>query len=195
MTISAVRECISQPMSDEPTDAEVIAMVLDGDTEQFGLLVDRYADAFARYATQMTGSADDAADVIQESLVRAFRSLRRCKDPAAFKGWLFRIVSNQCKTHVAKRRRRPMESLDQATQLPAADDASAHAETAETRRHIRQALYDLPGEQRELLVLRYVEGLSIQEIAVSLAIGMSAVKMRLMRARRELLSRLEGQPA
>ena len=178
-------------MNDGPTDAEVIQRVLDGDADQFGVLVDRYGDEFARYAAYMTGSEDDAADVIQESLVRAFRSLRRCQDRANFKGWLFRIVSNQCKTHVSRRRRRSVESLDEASEIPAVENPGADAEAADVRRRVREALQELAPEQREALVLKYVEGLSLPEMAERLSVGVSALKMRLLRARRELLGRLQ----
>jgi RNA polymerase sigma-70 factor (ECF subfamily) len=178
-------------MSDGRTDAEVIARILDGDTEQFGILVDRYGDEFARYATYMVGNRDDAADVIQDSLVRAFRSLRRCHDPARFKGWFFRIVSNQCKTHL-KRRRRPMKPLDEVMELPAADDPAFDAEAREIDHRVRDALHSLPQDQREAFVLKYIEGLTIPEIAKAISASEAALKMRLMRARRALLAKLDG---
>jgi len=180
-------------MSDSPTDADVIARVLDGDTERFAILVDRYQDEFARYAKYMTGSVDEAADIIQESLIRAYRSLRRCQDRANFKGWLFRIVSNQCKTHLARRRRRPVEPLSgEAAETPSAEDPSADAEAGDVRRKVHQAMQELPTDQREALVLKYVEGLSLPEMAEILSASVSALKMRLLRARRELLAKLQG---
>jgi RNA polymerase sigma-70 factor, ECF subfamily len=180
-------------MSDGPTDAEIIAKVLGGDTDLFGVLVERYSNEFARYAKYMTGSEDDAADAIQDSLVRAYRSLRRCHDRMNFKGWLFRIVSNQCKTHLTRRRRRSTEPLsDEAISVPSAADPVGDAETADVRRKVHEALQQLPTEQREVLVLKYVEGLSLPEMAEILSAGVSALKMRLLRARRELLSKLEG---
>jgi RNA polymerase sigma-70 factor, ECF subfamily len=179
-------------MSDGPTDAEVIERVLDGDADQFGILVDRYGDEFARYAKYMIGSEDEAADVMQESLVRAFRSLRRCQDRTNFKGWLFRIVSNQCKTHITRRRRRSLEPLDAASEIPAVDNPVTDAEAEELRRRVRHALQDLPRDQREALVLKYIEGLSLPEMAEMLSVSVSALKMRLLRARRELLARVQG---
>jgi RNA polymerase sigma-70 factor (ECF subfamily) len=177
-------------MSDSPTDAEVIARVLDGDTEDFGLLVDRYQNDFAGYAKYMTGSAEEAADIIQDSLVRAFKSLRRCQDRMNFKGWLFRIVSNQCKTHLARRKRRPTESLSEDFLAP--EDPGSEAETADVRRRVHQALQELPTDQREALVLKYVEGLSLPEMARLLKASASALKMRLLRGRSALREKLEG---
>lgn len=180
-------------MSGEPTDAEVIARVLAGDTEGFGMLVDRYQDEFARYARYMMGGVDEAADVIQESLVRAYRFLGRCGDPENFKGWLFRIVSNQCKTALARRRRRRWESLSQeAGEVPAPHDPGADAEAADVRRKVHRALGQLSEEYREVLILKYVEGLSLPEMAALLSVRIPALKMRLLRGRRALLAKLEG---
>ncbi len=177
-------------MGDSPTDAEVIARVLNGDTDAFGLLVDRYQNEFAGYAKYMTGSMEEAADVIQESLVRAFRALRRCHDRANFKGWLFRIVSNQCKTHLKRRRRRPTEPLSEEHQSP--QDIGSEAEAADVRRRVHQALQELPTDQREALVLKYVEGLSLPEMTQQLKASASALKMRLLRGRAALREKLEG---
>jgi RNA polymerase sigma factor (sigma-70 family) len=180
-----------QELSETASDAAVIERVLNGDVEAFAILVDRYRDEFAGYAKYMTGSLDDAADIIQDSWVRAYKSLRRCTDRANFKGWLFRIVSNQCKTHLARRKRRGTESLsDQADDLPAADDASGHVEAEDLRRRVHGALRELPTDQREALILMYVEGLSLSEMARLLNISAPALKMRLLRGRSALRSKL-----
>jgi RNA polymerase sigma-70 factor, ECF subfamily len=184
-------KCVpSGGMGDTPTDADVIARVLNGDTEAFGLLVDRYQNEFAGYAKYMTGSIEETADIIQESLVRAFRSLRRCQDRANFKGWLFRIVSNQCKTHLKRRRRRSTEPLSE--DHPAPQDPGSEAEAADVRRRVHQALQELPTDQREALVLKYVEGMSLPEMTGLLKASASALKMRLMRGRQALREKLEG---
>ncbi len=191
LPFSAAESVYVTRMSDGRTDAEIIASVLEGDTEQFGILVDRYGNEFARYATYMVGNRDDAADIIQDSMVRAFRSLRRCHDPMRFKGWFFRIVSNQCKTYL-KRRRRPMKPLDDIAEIPAADNPGADLEAREIERRVRDALHGLPEDQREAFVLKYIEGLTIPEIARAVSASEAALKMRLMRARRALLAKLDG---
>jgi RNA polymerase sigma-70 factor (ECF subfamily) len=175
-----------------PSDAEVVGKVLVGDVEAFAILVDRYQHAFAAYATQMIGSPDEAADVIQESLVRAFRFLGRCQDPANFKAWLFRIVSNQCKTYVARVSGKRSVSLENAGDLEAADDPAREAAVADLRRRVREALLDLPADQREALLLKYVEGLSLAEMAETLSVSVPALKMRLLRGREGLREKLEG---
>lgn len=180
-------------LRDGVTDAAVVGRVLSGDVEAFGLLVDRYQDEFTAYAKQMTGSLDEAADVVQESFVRAFRSLGSCREPARFKGWLFRIVSNQCKTHLSRRKRRRMKPLASLDSLSvAADDTSDEgAEASDLRRHLRRALETLTDEQREAVILKYLHGLSLEEMAGVLSATVPAIKMRLKRGREALRTELE----
>lgn len=175
-----------------PSDAEVIERVLKGDTEAFGLLVDRYQNEFAAYAKHMTGSLDDAADIIQESFIRAYRSLRRCSDRDRFKGWLFRIVSNQCKTHLARRKRRAGRSFESMIDEPATDAPDADAEAAELRGQVQDALNELSPDHREALLLKYVHGLSLPEMAELLSSTVPALKMRLLRGREALREKLRG---
>jgi RNA polymerase sigma-70 factor (ECF subfamily) len=180
-------------LRDGVTDAGVVGRVLSGDAEAFGLLVDRYQNEFTAYAKQMTGSLDEAADVVQESFVRAYRSLRSCREPARFKGWLFRIVSNQCKTHLSRRKRRrtkPLASLESLS-VAAEDTSDEEAEAADLRRHLYRALEALTHEQREAVILKYLHGLSLEEMAGVLAATVPAIKMRLKRGREALRAELE----
>jgi RNA polymerase sigma-70 factor (ECF subfamily) len=179
------------PETDSTTDATAIARVLEGEVEAFAVLVDRYQGEYLEYARYMTGSADEAADIIQESFVRAYRSLRSCKDPANFKSWFFRIVTNQCKTHLA--RRRPAERVSGQHQvLLAPGDAGRAVEADEVRRLVHVALQQLPVEQREALVMRHLEGLSLAEMAELAGASVPALKMRLLRGRAALRAKLEG---
>jgi RNA polymerase sigma-70 factor (ECF subfamily) len=175
-------------MLSNPSDREVIERVLGGDTEAFGLLVDRYQDSLAAYAKHMTGSLDEAEDIVQESFVRAFKALRQCKDPDRFGGWLFRIVSNQCKTHLARRRRRREEPLASAAREADSGGAEKQAEAEELREKVQQALQRISPDQREALVLRYVQGMSLPEMTELLATTVPALKMRLLRGRQNLRS-------
>src|SRR5262245_26858406 len=87
---------------DGPSDAEVVAIVLAGDTEAFGLIIRRYEPGLLRFATRMLGSRDAAADAVAEGLVRAYRHLASCRDPNRLRTWLYRIVSNRCKSELAR---------------------------------------------------------------------------------------------
>jgi RNA polymerase sigma-70 factor (ECF subfamily) len=179
-------------MNQTLADAEVIERVLDGDVEAFGILVDRYQDEFAGFATLMTGSPDDASDVIQDAFVRAFNGLRGCRDRDNFKSWLFRIVSNQCKTHIARRNRRGHRPLEEAAAIASRADTARDVESDDMRATVEQALKSLPPEQRELLILKYVNELELQQMAPMLSVSIPALKMRLLRARQALLAQLEG---
>jgi RNA polymerase sigma-70 factor (ECF subfamily) len=172
------------------SDAELVSRVLAGDVDLYRVLVERYRLEFGRYATAMLGGdADDAADALQEALIRAFDSLASCRDPGRFKAWLFRIVSNQC--HNWRRRRREHVSLESVSS--AADDAAdATLQSKELSQTIAAALNDLTDEQREAFVMKHVEGRSYAEMAELLGVGEDALKMRVYRARDELKQRLES---
>src|SRR5204863_399815 len=86
-----------------PPDAEVVALVLAGDTEAFGIVIRRYEAGLLRFATRMLGSRDAAADAVAESFVRAYRHLASCREPARLRTWLYRIVTNRCKSHLVRR--------------------------------------------------------------------------------------------
>ncbi|MBI2401338.1 MAG: sigma-70 family RNA polymerase sigma factor [Gemmatimonadetes bacterium] len=177
-------------MSDSVTDAEAIGRVRAGDTEAFGILMDRYGGQCTAYAKYMTGSLDEAADIVQEALVRAYRSLNRCNDPDRFKGWLFRILRNQCRTHLARRRRRQHQPLSDELPAPGTTDAATDAE--EVRRKVHEALQRLSVEHREALVLKYVHDMSLPDMAELLGASISALKMRLQRGRLALREKLGG---
>src|SRR5207244_10766432 len=83
-------------LRDGATDGEVVRAVLAGDVERFAVLVCRYRDRYARYATRMLGSRDAAEDAVQAALVRAFDHLADCRQPDEFAGWLFLILRNRC---------------------------------------------------------------------------------------------------
>src|SRR5438477_12293872 len=85
------------------SDAEVVARVLGGDGEAFGLVVRRYEAGLLRFAARMLGSRDAAADAVAESFVRAYRHLASCREPARLRSWLYSIVANRCKNHLARR--------------------------------------------------------------------------------------------
>lgn len=186
-------------MTQVPSDGAVVAQVLAGDAEAFGVLVERYQDEMTAYANYMTASLDDGADVVQESFVRAFRSLGKCREPERFRAWLFRIVSNQAKSLLSRRTRWPDSSMstmsmsDTQRESPASDPTPHEAvESEELRRRVRAALQAVSEEQREALVLFYLHDMGIAEVARALGVSEAAVKMRLHRGRTALLSELEG---
>jgi len=164
--------------------------VLRGDTAHYEVLVRRYQEALYRHAFGMVADGDVAADLVQDSLVKAYARLGTC-DPDRFAAWLFRILRNRCKDHLKSRRRRDIPLLDDGPlAAPSRDDPSRALEREEAGTALARALARIPESQREAFLLKHVEGRSYEEMAELLDTGISALKMRVMRARdalRELL--------
>ncbi len=173
-----------------PTDGQVVFAVLGGHREMFRILVRRYQDVLFRHAERMVGSHDEACEIVQQALVTGYRKLRKCKDPERVGGWLFRIAANLCKDHLKSRRRRDV-SLDEAPTIVALDgQPGAEAERMELRASIDAALGRLSPEMREAFVMKHMEGHSYDEMSEWLGVSVSALKMRVHRAREELQSLL-----
>ncbi len=167
-------------MVGEPSDGDIVRAVLDGDVEQYALLVRRYQHRYARYAAGMLGSLDAAEDAVQDAFIRAFENLARCREPDHFAGWFFLILRNRC---FAERRRgkslMPLESTLDNYQAP--DRSDRAMEIGDERRAIERAVAELTPDQREVFVLRHVEGWSYEEIARQTGLSVAALKMRMHR--------------
>lgn len=163
------------------SDATIVRRVLAGDTDAYGILVDRYYDRYARFATHMLGSAEDAEEALQDSFLRAYRSLGRYEDRERFGAWLFRILVNRCRTTAVRRRSREKTFVNNdGLLLGASEDHSADNDA--WREELDHALVQLPAEQREAFLLKHVEELSYEEMAELTGVGVSALKMRVKRA-------------
>jgi RNA polymerase sigma-70 factor (ECF subfamily) len=172
------------------SDAPIVTRVLRGDVEAYADLVGRYRDRYARYAFHMLGNREDAEEALQDAFTRAYRSLARCEDPDRFGAWLFRILVNRCRTVGARRARRSRTFVaDEAALLDASEEHPA--ERSAWSEEIERALARLRPEQREAFLLKYLEELGYDEMSRLTGAGVSALKMRVMRAcerLRELLS-------
>jgi RNA polymerase sigma-70 factor (ECF subfamily) len=175
---------------DEATDGAVVRAVLAGDTERYAELVTRYRDHYARYAARMLGSADAAEDAVQDAFVRAYDQLAQCREPDKFVGWFFLILRNRC--FAERRKSRDVVPLEAAGAVAAADRPDG-METAERRRALQLALLELTPEQREVFVLKHVEGLSYGEIAERLGTSVPSLKMRMHRAYDRLREQLRDR--
>jgi RNA polymerase sigma-70 factor (ECF subfamily) len=176
----------------DASDEVLVDRVLGGDVDAFGILVDRYQDQMMRYVRHMGFSGAEAEDLVQDAFVRGFRHLKRCGDPARFSGWLFRIVSNLCKTAGRKKSARvTVTDHDGIGRMPGGGktpEDHAHARAVQDR--VREALDTLPDEMKEALVLMYLEGMSVNGIVEMTGASPSAVKMRLKRGRDALRDQL-----
>jgi RNA polymerase sigma-70 factor (ECF subfamily) len=175
----------------ERTDEQVVRDVLAGDRDAFRLLVRRYGDTLHGHALRMTGSPDEAADLVQRALVKGYRKLGSCREPARIGAWLFRILANMCKDHVKGRHQRDVSLARVEAALPATADPEADLDGAEVRDRIWGALDALTPEQKEAFVLKHVEGRSYEEIAAVMDLSVASLKMRVHRAREALKGLLE----
>ena len=153
--------------------------------DAYAVLVARYRDRFARYAVRMLGNREDAEEALQDAFVRAYRSLARCESPERFDAWLFSILINRCRTAGARAARRERTFVgDEATLQGAALDRGAvlEAERRAWREELERALARLDAGQREAFLLKHMEELSYEEMAVLTGVGVSALKMRVKRA-------------
>ena len=181
------------PRREAESDARLVVRVLSGDTACYAALVGRYQAALHRYARGMVRDPELASDLVQDAFVKAYTRLASCRDPSRFGAWMYRIVVNRCRDHL-KRRRRPTVPLEEHTAAaPEADGPALRIDRAELRALLERTLATLPAPQREAFLLRHVHGHSYEEMAGMLDVTVSALKMRVMRARGALQERLRGE--
>ncbi|HVH67462.1 MAG TPA: RNA polymerase sigma factor [Gemmatimonadales bacterium] len=167
------------------SDGDAVRRVLGGDTGAYATLVARYRDRLARYAVHMLGNREDAEEALQDAFVRAYRSLRRCDDPTRFGAWLYGILVNRCRTTGARAAKRGRvfvrdDGALSSVALPITDERTEGEET------IRWALARLAPEYREAFLLKHVDDLEYDEMSRLTGAGVSALKMRVKRAREQL---------
>ena len=181
------------PMS--VSDRDLLLAARAGDARSIDALLTRHEQQIFRFGLRMCGNEDDARDVLQETLLAAFRGLHEFRGEAQLSTWLYQIARSFC---LRSRRRGagepegmvPIEKRE-AESIPTPDatpDARAHAR--EMGELLQAAILSLSDKQREIIVLRDVEGLSAEEAAQVMGIEVSALKSRLHRARAELRERL-----
>ena len=165
-----------------------------GDRDAFNELVrSTYRDIYA-LAYRLTGNREDAADIVQDAYVRAYRAIRRFRGDSTFSTWMYRIASNCASTHLSRRSRQRTEELSNeasVVDLRPEQDPSLRAEAAVLRHQIDRAIKALPERLRQVVELRDLHDLSHSEIAAELGITTSAAKVRLHRARQRLRAVLQ----
>jgi RNA polymerase sigma-70 factor, ECF subfamily len=176
----------------EPTDAAVVQRVAAGDVEAFALLVDRHHSRLARYAFHLLGSDAEAEEAVQDSFVRAYRSLSTYKEQEQFGAWIMRILVNRCRTRLVREKRREETA---AAWVREAEEAFEPSERLAMRDELSKALAQLPGDQREAVVLRYADELDYHEISSITGANISALKMRVKRGCERLRALLEASRA
>lgn len=168
-------------------DEALVLACQDGSREAFQHLVERWQPRLVAHARRMTGRADVANDVVQETWIDAARGLPRLRDPGAFPRWIYAIASRRAADAV---RRRPRDE-DTSLELDLAEDTSAEDERGEAVRVVRRAIASLPADRRTVLSLHYLEEFEVREIAQVLDVPEGTVKSRLHQARLDLRAAIE----
>lgn len=177
-------------------DALTLQRARRGDTAAFEALVTPCEPMLWRLCWQMLGSREDARDALQEIMVKAWRALDRFDGKAAVSTWLYRIGVNHCTDLLRQRSLRRVESLDSLREDRGYDPPSPAEGPAEALEHkernaaIRQAIGQLPPDQRTALVLFALEHRSYEEIAALTGAELGTVKSRIARAREKLAGML-----
>ncbi len=169
-------------MQDNP-ERQLVDAAVGGDIESFGKLCRRYYGPMVAIAYSVVSDHQLAEDAAQESFARALMSVRRLKNRARFAPWLAAICRNVAKDMVAAKARRV-----NAADLPQAASGGGHNENGML---IRRAIEQLPTAARELVVLRYYNNLSYEEIASVSGMSRAAVNGRLARAKRRMAKYLK----
>lgn len=169
-------------------DAALVHQAQHGDLDAYAELVHRYRAGLERYALHLLANREEAEEALQDSLLRAYRSIGRCEQPEKFRAWLTRILVNRCRTRLTRSPAPVRESerdraLDAAAVQPMVDRSAWGEE-------IQRALGALAVDQREAFLLRHVEEFSYEEMAELTGVSVPALKMRVSRACERLRSEL-----
>jgi len=168
------------------SDEELVRLSQQGDLEAFGRLVERYQKKVTAVAYGLIHDAEEAQDLAQESFIRAYNAIKTFRGTARFYTWIYRITVNLCMDHF---RKQAIEKV-QVSAEPADDPDPPTPDTVATRREtclaVREAIKSLPYDQRTVIILREIEGLSYKEIARVVGISIGTVMSRLFYARRRL---------
>lgn len=167
-------------------DTAAIEKCLEGEKDAFRFLVERYQSQAAVHAVAIFGNRDDALDAVQEAFVDAYRALKNFDRSRRFYPWFYVLLRNRCFKLMAKSRK--TESIEETEILAPQRDLPR-----EERLALETALLALSAEEREIIILKYLEGLSYDEIAEHLEIPKGTVMSRLFYARKQLQARLTGK--
>lgn len=177
--------------------AAVLSRARRGDGDAFRVLVEQHGKGAFGLAFRLTGNAQDAEEVVQESFLKAYRQLERFEARANFSTWLHRIVVNCAmdvlRTRQSRRARDHVSEVDDVAEwLPAVDPCPEQlARSSEIERRIESSMDELSPQERAAFTLRHREGRTIEEIGRTLGLQTSAAKHAVFRAVRKLRVTLE----
>jgi RNA polymerase sigma-70 factor, ECF subfamily len=191
---------MTAPEATGSPEAELIASILAGEREKFHILILPYEAQLFRTAFALVKNQQEAEDVVQDAVLKAYRNLRSFRGDAKFSTWLIAITLNEARGRLRRENRAVVDSLDERREenadfTPAAltdwrEVPLAALERQEIRALVQKAVAELPDSYREIVTLRDIEECSVNDTAAVLGISVALVKVRLHRARMLLQKRL-----
>ncbi len=188
--------------SDAPGRAEereIIRRAQAGDVEAYELLIRKHQQRVFAVVSGILRQREDVEDIAQQVFIKVFLSLKRFDLRSAFSTWLYKIAVNECFDYLRKKKVRPLtyeadlseeqvQRLESVERDPAGAPREDAAARAETRQLVERLLDELPEAERLMLVLKEVEGLTVEEIGEVLSLNVNTVKVRMFRARGKLVA-------
>jgi RNA polymerase sigma-70 factor (ECF subfamily) len=174
------------------SDAELIVLVRErglGWKLAFNALLGRHRDWLVNHCAFRLGNRHDAQDVTQQVMLRAWQAIDRFEGRSAFRTWLYSIAENQCRSFIGKRMRYVQtEHIERLVDLYLEGTRISDVERFAHKQAVATVLQDVSDKAREVLELRFFQDCSLEEIATTLAISLSAAKMRLYRSQEQFRS-------
>jgi RNA polymerase sigma-70 factor (ECF subfamily) len=177
-------------MKAAPEDGDLVAMTLQGNSEAFATLVERYDRAVYHLSYRMLHNVEDARDATQEAFFKAFRSLRTFRTGAKFSTWIFAISYHACCDRLARRKHDASDELPDRPDPARGPEQQAIALDEASR--LRRAIDALPERYRAVVTLFHLQGRQYEEIAGVLGLPLGTVKTHLFRAKEQLRRLLDG---
>ncbi|MGC7559902.1 RNA polymerase sigma factor RpoE [Pasteurella sp. PK-2025] len=186
-------------MAEQLTDQALVERVQQGDKKAFNLLVSRYQNKVAGLLTRYV-SQNDIPDVVQESFIKAYRSIDSFRGDSAFYTWLYRIAVNTAKNYLTAQGRRPpnedilaedAESYEMGSNLRDVDTPENEMLSNELKKIVFDTIHGLQEDLRTAITLREIEGLSYEEIATIMDCPVGTVRSRIFRAREIIESKVQ----
>jgi RNA polymerase sigma factor (sigma-70 family) len=177
-------------------DQHYINLVLNGDTNAFAALVDRYKDMVYTLSLRMIRNREEAEELAQDTFIKVYRSLGKFKGESKFSTWLYKVAYNTCLDRLKKNKgEQYVIAIDAYTeeQVAALNNAFDTIEDKERKQMLQDCLHLLPGEDSFLLTLYYFEEQSVKEISKIIGVTSNHVKIKLFRSRKKLAAVLKEQ--
>ncbi|MFD1954088.1 RNA polymerase sigma factor SigW [Paenibacillus thailandensis] len=181
-------------------EARLAKLALKGDQRAFAELVELYQDKLFHMAYRMLNNRQEAEDIVQDTFLRVYKNLDKYDENLKFSTWIYRIATNLCIDRLRKRKpsysldaeSSEHEGLDGYSMIPS-DNRTPESEVllTETQRIVHQAIETLPPKYKTIMMLRYIQDMSLQEIGDVLDMPVTTIKTRVHRGREFLRKKLE----